>query len=318
MRRASAILTLIGVITLSGMIGCTSSTTPATTFSQLTYTGVGASDAVGVGAVQCPTAGTPAMPTPASCPGGTGYVPDLAKLLSAGNTQVTLVDLGISGAVIGPDIRLDTMACFNAPGDILTSELPLVNTKSNLVTIFTGGNDTDAIVACAVAIVLGGGDPTAFINTELGKFGADYGALVGGIKAATPASTIIVVSNLPNFAAIPAGTTQPPGVQMLLGEVSVGIDQAIINPSAGVAVSAVVDALCNLQSYNPSNFSADGFHPNAVGYAAFAQLYNGQYAAAKAGSPALPAAHCPPFQPKTLQAHQLTPADVAGAHVWRY
>ncbi len=56
------------------------------------YTAIGASDSVGLGAsVPC---------TSPSCPGGTGWVPVLARRLGA-----TLNNLGISGAVIGPDIQ---------------------------------------------------------------------------------------------------------------------------------------------------------------------------------------------------------------------
>jgi lysophospholipase L1-like esterase len=317
MNRVSAILASIGVLTVLGLLGCSSSSSTIINQTQATYTAVGASDAVGVGATQCPTAGTPPMPSPPSCPGGTGYVPDLAQLLTAGNVQVSLFDLGISGAVIGPDIRTDTVACFNAPGDFITHELPVVNTKSNIVTVFAGGNDTNAIVACAVGIVMGGGNPTAFINAEIAKFGADYAALIAGIKTASPPGVIIIVSNLPNFALIPVGTTQPAGVQALLRQVSLALDQTIINPSAGVTVSAVVDALCDPRSYNGANFSADGFHPNASGYQLFAQLYHNQYIAVRLGSPVPPAASCPPFTTAALR-RPMTASDAAAAHLWRY
>jgi len=283
----------------------------------LTYTGVGASDAVGVGATQCPTAGVPPMPSPANCPGGNGYVPDLAALLTGPKTQVNLVDLGISGAVIGLDIRSDTNLCFGAPGDFITHEVPLVNAKSKVVTIFAGGNDTNAIVACAVGIAMGGHDPAPFINAEIAKFGADYATLVQGIKAASPSGVTIIVSNLPNFALIPRGTLQPPGVQALLAQVSVALDTMVINPSAGVTVSAVVDSRCDPRSYNAANFSADGFHPNAAGYALFAQNYYNQLLLGQLGVAPLPLASCPPYS--AVAAHgAITPAEAAAAHLWRY
>jgi lysophospholipase L1-like esterase len=317
MTRGSAVLSAIGVLTLSALFGCSSSSTTTINQTQLTYTAVGASDAVGVGATQCPTAGTPPMPSPPNCPGGTGYVPVLAQLLTAGNVQVSLFDLGISGAVIGPDIKADTAACFGAPGDFITNELPVVNVKSNTVTIFAGGNDTNAIVACAVGIVMGGGNPTAFINAEIAKFGADYAALVAGIKATSPPGVTIIVANLPNFALIPVGTQQPVAVQALLKQVSLAFDQSIINPSAGVTVSAVVDLLCDPRSYNVANFSADGFHPNAVGYQIFAQSYFNQYVAVRLGHPVLPAATCPPFTTSAAR-RRMSASDVSGAHLWRY
>jgi acyl-CoA thioesterase I len=316
MKKAVAASISIVAIVL-GLWGCSSSSSTTINTQQLTYTAIGASDAVGVGATECVTAGSPPMPSPPSCPGGNGYVPVLAQLLTSRNVQVTLFDLGISGAVIGPDIRTDTAACFGAPGDFITNELPLVNANSNVVTIFAGGNDTNAIVACAVGIVMGGGDPTAFINAEIGKFGADYATLVAGIKAASPPGVTIVVSNLPNFALIPVGTTQPAAVRGLLAEVSLALDQTIINPSAGVSVSAVVDALCDPRSYVGANFSADGFHPSAAGYQLFAQLYHDQYIAARLGAPVPPAANCPPFS--AAPAHTaLKPTDATGAHLWRY
>jgi len=257
------------------------------------------------------------MPSPPSCPGGTGYVPVLAQLLTAGNVQISLFDLGISGAVIGPDIKADTALCFGAPGDFITNELPVVNTKSNIVTVFAGGNDTNAIVACAVGIAMGGGNPTPFINAEIAKFAADYAALIAGIKAASPPGVIIIVANLPNFALIPVGTTQPAAVRALLDQVSTTLDSTIINPSAGVTVSAVVDTLCDPRSYLMGNFSADGFHPNATGYALLAQLYHNQYIAVRLGTPVAPMASCPPFS-TAAALRPMTAADAAGAHLWRY
>ena len=306
------------------LYGCASSSTmhqPNTATpqvrQQVRYSAVGASDAVGVGAIQCATAGVPPMPQPPSCPAGNGYVPDLAQLLSDPNTKVHLFDFGISGAVIGPDIQTDTLACFGAPGNFITNELPQFNAANNLVTIFAGGNDTNAITACAIGIALAGGNPTPFITAEIGKFGADYAALVQGIKNTSKPGVTIVVANLPNFALIPAGLALPPSVQALVGGISVTLDQAIINPSAGTTVSAVVDLLCNPSSYAPSNFSPDGFHPNAAGYTQLAADYHTQILAVQAGSPTPPAASCPPFT--ALAAHRaITSADAASAHLWRY
>lgn len=317
MNRVSTAFALISVFTLSSLLGCSSSSSTTINQTQMTYTAIGASDAVGVGATQCPTAGSPPMPSPPSCPGGNGYVPVLAQLLTTGNVQISLFDLGISGAVIGPDIKTDTALCFGAPGDFITNELPVVNAKSDIVTVFAGGNDTNAIVACAVGIVMGGGDPTAFINAEIAKFGADYATLIAGIKAASPPGVIIIVANLPNFALIPVGTTQPPGVKALLDQVSLALDKTIINPSAGVTVSAVVDALCDPRSYVPANFSADGFHPSAAGYALFAQFYHDQYIAVRLGAPVPPLASCPPFSTAAMR-RPMTAAEAAAAHLWRY
>jgi lysophospholipase L1-like esterase len=318
MNRTLMVAASVSVLSALVSWGCTTNGgTPPPTIQQITYTAIGASDAVGVGATQCVTAGTPAMPSPPSCPGGNGYVPVLAGALANSSTTVTLYDLGISGAVIGPDIMTDTTACFGAPGNFIINELPQVNAKTNTVTIFAGGNDTNAIVACAVGIAQGGGDPTAFIKAEIGKFGADYATLIQGVKKASPPGVTIFVANLPNFALIPVGQKQPAAVQALLQQISVAIDQTIINPSAGVTVTAVIDTLCRATSYDPNNFSADGFHPNAIGYSVLAVDYDVQIVSARTGSALKPAVSCPPYT-TALARRTITPSDAANTHLWRY
>jgi len=318
MRRIGSALAVSLVV--ATLFGCTSpsgnSVLPVPAVR--TYTAVGASDAVGVGAVQCPTAGVPPMPSPPSCPGGNGYVPVLAGMLTGPRAQVNLFDLGISGAVIGPDIQADTALCFGAPGNFITNELPVVNAQSNVVTIFAGGNDTNAIVACAVGIAMGGGNPQPFIAAEIAKFGADYNTLVQGIKAASPPGVTIVVSNLPNFSLIPVGTTQPAGARALLAEVSIALDTQVINPMAGTSVAAVVDLRCDPRSYVAANFSADGFHPNAAGYQIFAQSYYNQLLLAQLGIAPKPQNACPPFSAAAAHPASLSHADAANAHLWRY
>lgn len=309
MNRSRVAAALVAAVIALTAAGCSSSSTSGPFVFHSTYTALGASDAVGVGSsAPCATAGSPAMPSPANCPGGKSYVPVLAGLLTTPTSQITLIDLGISGAVIGPDIQSDTAACFGAPGNLITNELPLVAANSALVTVFTGGNDTNAIVQCAATAP----NPAAFIAAELAKFGADYATLIQGIKTKAP-NAIIIVSNLPNFKLIPVGTTQPAPVQAALDQVSLGIDQNFINPSAGVSVSAVVDALCNAQSYNVANFSADGFHPNDAGYGLFAQLYDNQIIALHTPPAPTPMASCPPYTLSDV-IHPM-PSSV---HLWRY
>ena len=312
MKRTLFAAALLAVTALT-VDGCSSSSTSGPTVVQTTYTALGASDAVGVGSsVPCPTAGTPAMPSPPACPGGKSYVPVLGQLLASPTSAVTVIDLGISGAVIGPDIQADTALCFGAPGNIITNELPLVTINTTLVTVFTGGNDTNAIVACSATQP----NPVAFINAELVKFGADYAALIAGIKSRAP-NAIIIVANLPNFKLIPVGTTQPLPVQAALDMVSLAIDQNVVNPSAAVSVSAVVDNLCNAAAYNVVNFSADGFHPNDAGYQLLANAYLSQILALRTPPAPLPIASCPPY---TLadKLGPIIPADAAKLRNWRY
>ncbi|MGH7728177.1 MAG: SGNH/GDSL hydrolase family protein [Vulcanimicrobiaceae bacterium] len=288
----------------SGCSGSSVHVPPVTGGPAVAYTAIGASDAVGYGAsVPCANPPTVANPT---CPGGTGYVPVLAGLLAKAGARVTLDDLGISGAVLGPDIlalgnMYDTAGsaapCLPRtgndaiPGDFITDELPSVGANATLVTVFAGGNDTNAIVN---ALGCGAGGTTtasqeAFIGTWIANFGNDFKQLLLGIRAQAPAAKIIV-ANLPNFALIPIGQKQSVAAQAALAAVSVGIDQNVINLVAGAPYNLpVVDLLCNPTSYLASNFFTDGFHPNDAGYAALASLY---YAQDTAATPAPPLASC--------------------------
>jgi lysophospholipase L1-like esterase len=295
--------------------GCSTSSSPGLIVFHTTYSAVGASDAVGVGSsVPCGTAGSPAIVTPPNCPGGKGYVPDLTGLLTNASSQVNLVDLGISGAVIGPDIETDVNACGQgATANFITHEQAMVSSSSTLVTIFAGGNDTNGIVRCAIGIVQGGGNPATFIAGEVTKFGTDYANIIAAIKALAP-NAHIFLANLPNFKLIPVGQTQPAGVQTLLDQVSLALDVQVINPLANSpSVSGVVDLLCDPRSYATGNFSADGFHPDDAGYAILAQAYNAQVQSLSATKPA---ASCPPFS--TADAvRPLSARDVAGSRLPR-
>lgn len=301
---------------------------PAKPGTTLQYAAIGASDAVGVGAsVPCSSTSNPT-----TCPGGTGYVPDLTRMLDSSGYNVALDDLGISGAVLGPDIRSmgDMYGSIGAsdqcmprtgsdviPGDFITNELPSVSASSNLITIFAGGNDTDAIVN-ALGCGAGGNSASsqsAFITTWITNFGNDYQSLYASLKSTAPGAKI-VVANLPNFALIPRGQSEPGDVQQALQAVSVGMDVEVINKFAAAGVP-VVDLLCNANSYVPANFSSDGFHPDDAGYLQFAQLFQAQILTT---SPAPPASSCSymsgaasAFRVRLRQpvTHSIAPFDVA-------
>lgn len=280
--------------------------TPTTAPPPVSYVAIGASDAVGLGAsVPCATPPTVANPT---CPGGTGYVPVLAGLITTKTgAAVTLDDLGISGAVVGPDILALTNQYGSqnsaapcaprtgadvVPGDFITNELPNVPATATLVTIFAGGNDTNGIVN-ALGCGAGGttsASQTAFITTWITNFGNDLQSLIAQVRAKAP-NAKIVLANLPNFSQIPVGLAigaTNPAAGQALAAVSVGIDQNVIDraPSFGIPV---VDLLCNPVSYASSNFFTDGFHPNDAGYQALAQAF---YAQISAVTPALPQPNC--------------------------
>jgi lysophospholipase L1-like esterase len=294
------------------LASCSSSTksTPVAPVSHplhIAYTAIGASDAVGFGAsVPCTTASPALGAADPTCPeaGASGYVPDILRGFAQVGFIAALQDLGISGAVIGPDIQatgnmFDSFTGANAcqprppadqiPANFLQAELPVVNPNATFITIFAGGNDTNAIVN---ALVCGAGgattaSQTAFITAQITAFGHDFATLVGGAHQLAPNATI-VVANLPNFADIPFALQAPAAVREALQIVSVGIDTNVINTVVANGVP-VVDLLCNPASYDPANFFTDGFHPNDAGYALLAQQF---LQAALSNNPAPPQAQC--------------------------
>ena len=295
---------LAGCISLNGIIQPGSESTGRV----YDYTAIGASDAVGVGSSRpCQTAtvvvgsDSEQLPSPPSCPNGKGYPPDIVGLLTAGSSTVQLTDLGISGAAIGPTERTlgntwepFVFGCANPciPGDFLTDELPLIPSGHNTVTIFAGGNDTNAIFA-HVAVACAECTPQqiqAMIGTDITNFGLDYETLVGTIHQLFPFARIYL-ANLPNFGLIPIGVctgadpaspppfcspTDPaqgnPAAEALLDAISTAIDADVINAFAASGVP-VIDLECDKRSYDPNNFSPDGFHPDDAGYAVLAGRY---------------------------------------------
>ena len=294
-------------------LGQATGSDPLGTQHSYVYTAIGASDAVGFGSTApCPTASvvigpdTEQIPSPPSCPGGKGYVPGIASRLTSSTGSVVLTDLGISGAVVGPTERTlgNTWEPFLfqdctssgpdvcIPGDFISDELPLIPGNQDLVTIFAGGNDTNAILAhVAVACANCTQDQiVAMITADVTNFATDYVTLLGAVHQSFPFARIYV-SNLPNLALIPRGVcigadpgnpppfcsnNDPalgqPGLQQLLGAISTTIDADVINQFAANGIP-VVDAECNPQAYDPKNFYIDGFHPDDAGYSIFARLY---------------------------------------------
>ncbi len=270
------------------------------------YTAIGASDAVGFGATVPCTQASPALVADPTCPetGASGYVPDVVKGFATFGFAASLQDLGISGAVIGPDIQttanmygtlggptpcLPRTPADAVPANFLQNELPAVNPGALFVTIFAGGNDVNAIVN-ALACGAGGTTPatqTAFVTQEVTAFGHDFATLVGAVHKNAPSATI-VVANIPNFANVPYAAQQPAAVRQALQGISVAIDTNVINMVVAAGVP-VVDLQCDPRSYMPSNFYTDGFHPNDAGYAALASSFLTQ---ALANAPAAPQAQC--------------------------
>ena len=303
------------------------------------YTAIGASDAVGYGSTVPCTEASPAEVADPTCPeqGASGYVPDIRTDLATYGFVAQLQDLGISGAVIGPDIEATAnmyspgtcapRTAANAyPGNFLVDELPKVNPSALLVTVFAGGNDVNGIVT-ALACGAGGATQatqTAFVTAEITAFGHDFAELLGGIHQTAPKATI-VVANIPNFANVPYAFAISPDpaqdeqLREALQQVSVAIDTNVINTVVAQGIP-VVDLQCNPASYNPSNFYTDGFHPNDAGYAALAAQYVTQILS---NTPAAPQAACvyqglapaPGVAPSSARIAKIGTAIRIGAHL---
>jgi lysophospholipase L1-like esterase len=265
-------------VSLAPGSGIPSLPTPDLTPGQEIYVALGASDAVGFNAsVSCdgPANGEgrpPRQSDPLDCPGGTGYVPQLAQTLAVDQ----LLNLGISGAVVGPQIRsLPILTGPRPPADILTDQVPRIPNTATLITLWTGNNDTIQLALATASAVLQGQDPGGFIAGQVELFGSEFEAVLADIRQQAPNSRL-VVGNIPNFALTPVGQTQLNSVRILLQEISIAINQQVFNPLSTQGIP-VADIGCDPRSYQDSSFFpgplADGFHPNDVGYGALAEVF---------------------------------------------
>jgi lysophospholipase L1-like esterase len=224
----------------------------------IVYAAIGASDAIGYGS------SAPCVPFTA-CPDGRGYVPLATHGLGQDGSAVTLTNLGIPGAVLSPTIQaIGNQYGRGIPGNFLEQEAPFVPRASTIVSVFAGGNDTNAI-GTAVDRGAGGGDPNGYIDGQVRTFANDYAALVRGIRQRAPTARIVAM-NVPNLAGLPYTARFTSTQKRYMQRISVGFSREGANALAAEGV-VVVDLLCDPRSYQPSNYSSDGFHPNDAGYA---------------------------------------------------
>lgn len=254
---------------LAGTIACGgkgkgSPTEPAPTpqpNSNISYTAIGASDAIGFGSsVVCiPFVG---------CPDGRGYVQVATRDLRSRGFTVELTNLGFPAHVLSRRLQdLGTRYGRAMTGNMVELQAPFVAAGTTLVTIFAGANDVDTIVA-ALGGGAGGSDQAsqiAYIDSQIDAFAQDFAALLNAVRDRAPSARVIVM-NVPNMAGIPRdinGALQKRRAQQML---SVGITTKVINPRASSGV-LVVDLMCDSRSYQSSSYASDGFHPNDTGYA---------------------------------------------------
>jgi lysophospholipase L1-like esterase len=252
---------------------------PTLPSGDLLYTALGASDAIGFGGSQ------PCIPF-SSCEGASGYIPIIADRLEVGRV-VTVSNLGLPAAVISAEIEAIGVAYGRTiPGNFIEREMPFVPRMSNLITIFAGGNDVNAIAA-ALRGGAGGTNPIAYADARISGFGTDYQTLIDGIRGRA-ANARIVVANLPNFAGLPLAASLAIDRKQALQKLSVGFSLQGINTLISRSV-VVVDLLCDARSYDPAIYSSDGFHPNDRGYQYMAERF---LAAITSTSTSAPSSNC--------------------------
>jgi lysophospholipase L1-like esterase len=257
---------------------------PLSPGSIISYTAIGASDALGVGSsVIC-------LPF-AACPQGKGYVYVAASQLEDLGHTVTLRNLGIPTAVLSQRIQtLGVKYHRDIFGNFLTDELPFAVSGSTLISIFAGGNDVNTPTAAIGAgeATAAGLSITAYVDQQVALFGADYATLVQGLRAGSPAARIVAL-NLPNIGALPSLAGAPLSQRQAAQRLAVGITTTVINPLAAQGI-AVVDLMCEPRIYDPARLASDGFHPNDAGYAILADAV---VRTATQGTYAAPRSTCP-------------------------
>jgi lysophospholipase L1-like esterase len=260
LRIAIACTVLAGVTACSklGLGGSpTTPTGPPAPGSTIVYSAVGASDVTGVGSSSICLLN--------DCPDGTGYVQDAIRQLRAQNFTVTVRNLGIPTAVIGPDFEaLGQQYNHTIVGNFIVQEMPFVQPNATLVTIFAGVNEVNTVTA-ALGGGAGGSDPNGYIDAQVRAFTADYVTLLNGIRDRAGAPRIIIL-NVPNAAGLPSLAGASSAQRSAAQRISVGMTRTSVNVLASSSVS-VVDLMCDARSYVPGNYSSDGLHPNDAGYA---------------------------------------------------
>ena len=235
---------------------------PVTPSTPIRYTAVGASDVVGVGS------SAPCLILFGDCPEGKGYVFVAAGRLRADGYTVTVTNRGIPTATISRAFQqLGLQYGHEVVGNLVDGELPFVPRDSTLVTVFTGGNDANVILA-ALGGGAGGANPTAFIDQQVQNFGNDFATLIDGLRDRIGPAGRIVALNLPNLARLPYRANAPRQEREAAQRAAVGITTAINGmTSRGVRV---IDLMCLASLYAPPSLSSDGFHPSDAGYALIA------------------------------------------------
>jgi len=241
--------------------GTDTPTAPSGGSNTVFYSAISASDGTGFGSSSV------CLPF-ADCPEGTGYVQRVVRDMRSSGKTVTVLNLSVPGSVVGSEIEnLARQLGRGTIGNFVERQLPFVSRSSTLVTIFGGANDVN-VVGNGIEAGVGGGNPVGWGTAFATGFGRDIATIVDGVRSRAPNAKIILL-NPPNGAGLPYVATRPRDQLRILQAISVRFSaEANVQASPGVLV---VDLMCDPRSYMPSNYSADGFHPNDAGYAFMAE-----------------------------------------------
>ena len=178
-------------------------------------------------------------------PNTAGYVYLISDWMKARYTHWSLVNRGVSGYT-APDIVSNTLS-------------PAIADQPQIVTLWVGGND---IVKSGAVL-----EPTA---TLAARYRTAFTTILHRLRTETGA--FIVTANNPDISRTPVADGYPSFLKTLAKNDTLALN-AIIAEVAAAENVPVVDLYSNPESYNPANFSSDGFHPNNAGYALMAQQF---------------------------------------------
>jgi lysophospholipase L1-like esterase len=271
-------LALLSVTAFAACEALKAPTDPGLPAGAVRYSAVGASDAIGYG-------GSVVCQPFAPCPDGTGYVQTVSRRLKSAHPDFSDTNLGIPGAVVSRRLMDLGKAVGRDPvTNFIDAQMPFVPRASTLVTLFAGGNDVN-IVAAAVKAGQANGNVDAYITAQISSFAQEFQELITGIRARATTTKIIVL-NLPNLSRLPYANGLNPTEREWMRRLAVGYSAAM-NATRSADV-LIVDLMCHAPMYDAGNYSADGFHPNDVGYRRLADLVS----EAIATPPGAPASAC--------------------------
>ncbi len=277
-RALRSIVLLSGLVALAGCDYLKNPTEPIPpTTGTVSYTALGASDAIGYGS------SAPCVPFTA-CPDGAGYVQIVARRLREATPGMSFLNLGVPGAVLSREImQIGNSVGRGIVANFIDGELPFIPRDSTIVTVFADANGVNAVGAALRTMA--SAERAGFAQTQIQNFSRDFGSLVTGVSDRAPSAKLIVI-NLPNLARLPYSAGYTEDERLWLRTLSTGFTAAM-NATRSSRV-LVIDLMCHAPIYQASLYSSDGFHPNDNGYRALADLVS----AALVTAPVTPPTTC--------------------------